>query len=108
MMTQNKKRSLSELKQLQTGYRNDNEFLEVCDENKKRKLQSLMDIITCLGYTETDISNYYNQKKYKLWINLISADWFSIFLTYLDIEDIARLDSAFTHHDDRPKWKLCY
>ena len=49
-------------------------------------------------HTDTEI------KKYKLWIKLISADWFSIFLTYLRVKDIVRLDPAFTNHEDRPKW----
>ena len=67
MMQTNKKRRLSELKDkiLQTGY-NEDEFREVCEchnENKRWTLQNLMGIIACQGYTETDISNYYKQKK---------------------------------------------
>ena len=97
MMYQNKKRRLSEFekKLLLIGY-DDDKFLEICDyhdENKKWVLQSL-----------TDISNHYEQKNYKLWIKLISIDWFSIFLTYLDMKDIGRLDSALTNREHRPKW----
>ena len=103
----NKKRRLSELKDklLQNGYSED-EFLEVCyhNESKNWTLQSLMTIISNQGYTESNISNFFKQKNYELWIKLISADWFSIFLTYLDVKDIVRLDSAFTNHEDRPKW----
>ena len=86
---------------------NKDEFIEVCNchnESKKWTLQSLMNIIACQGYTKADISNYYKQKNYELWIKLISADWFSIFLTYLNVKDIVRLDSAFTSRGDRPKW----
>ena len=108
MMQHNTIQRLSELKDqlLQTGCSED-EFLKACDyhnENKKWTLQSLMNIIASQGYTETDISNYYKQKKYELWIKLISADWFSIFLTYLDVKDIARLDSSYTNHGNRPNW----
>ena len=102
-----KKRRLSELKdKLQNG-NSDDEILKYCDyhnENKIWTLQSLMNIIASQGYTESDIFNYYKQKKYELWIKLISADWFSIFLTYLDVKDIVRLDSAFTNHVGRLKW----
>ena len=73
------------------------------NENKMWTLPSLMSIIANQGYTETDVSNYYKQTKYEAWIKLISADWFSIFLTYLDVKDVVRLDSAFTNHKDRPK-----
>ena len=51
--------------------------------------------------------NEYNIKSRlyrELWIKLISADWFSTFLTYLDMNDIGRFDSAFTNHGDIPKW----
>ena len=102
-----KKRRLSGLKDklLQNGNSED-EFRKYCDchnKNKKWTLQSLMSIISSQGYTESDISNYYKQRNYELWIKLISADWFSMFLTYLDVKEILRLDSAFTNHGDRPK-----
>ena len=34
----------------------------------------------------------------------MSSDCFSIFLTYLDIKEILRLDSAFCNHNDRIEW----
>ena len=97
-------RRLSDLKDklLQSGYNVDDIF-EACDfhnENKIWTLQSLMNIIANQGYTETDISNYCKRKKCELWIKLISSDWFSIFLTYLNLNDIVRLDSAFTNHEE--------
>ena len=37
-------------------------------------------------------------------MKLVSSDWFSIFLTYLDKEEILRLDSAFCNHNSRIEW----
>ena len=94
-----KKRGLSELKEDNIQNKKSEDKIE----NTKWTLPSLTNIAN-QGYTETDISNYYKQNKYELWIKLISTDWFSTFLTYLDVRDIGRLDSAFTNHEDRPKW----
>ena len=56
------------------------------------------------GYTETDISKYYQQRRHEKWMKLVSSDWFSIFLTYLNIDEILRLDSAFCSHNGRIEW----
>ena len=50
-------------------------------------LRKLLNIMPNHGYPK-----YFEQKNYELWIKLISSDWFSIFLTYLDMEDIVRLE----------------
>ena len=43
-------------------------------------------------------------KSHKLWMKLISSCWFSYFLQYLTLKEIAKLDSAFCNHDDRIQW----
>ena len=37
-------------------------------------------------------------------MKLMSSDWFSMFLQYLNLEDIANLDKAFCNHADRHIW----
>ena len=44
------------------------------------------------------------RKRHGLWIKLISSDWFTSFLEYLSLNEIAVLDSAFCNHIDRHKW----
>ena len=39
------------------------------------------------------------------WMKLVSSpDWFYMFLRYLNLKDIANLDTAFCSHTDRPMW----
>ena len=65
----------------------------------------LVRLIESQGYTDTDISKFCQQRRYeKSMMKLVSSDCFSVFLTYLDIKKIVRLDSAFCNHVDRPKW----
>ena len=39
-------------------------------------------------------------------MKLISSDWFSYFLQYLELKYIANLDSAFCNHEDRIHWLI--
>ena len=73
--------------------------------DRKWTLPELVSLIESQGYTETDILKYYQQRRrHEKLIKLVSSDWFSIFLTYLTIEDILSLDSAFCNHNDRIEW----
>ena len=38
------------------------------------------------------------------WIHLLCLEWFSCWLDYLSLKEIAQLDSAFCNHSDRRKW----
>ena len=67
-------------------------------------LTELVRLIESQGYTETDVLKFYNQRRHKKCMKLVSSDWFSVFLTYLDIADLVRLDSAFCNHAIRPNW----
>ena len=73
-------------------------------ETKKWTLQELVNLIESQGYTESDVSKFYQQRRHEKWMKLVSSDWFSVFLRYLDIKELERLDSAFCNHVDRPKW----
>ena len=75
------------------------------EANGNRKLSSeLENLIERHGHTEADVMNYFIQRRRKLWIKLMSSDWFSVFLQYLNLKDIAKLDTAFCSHAIRPKW----
>ena len=41
------------------------------------------------------------------WVQLLSSDWFTYFLNYIDWNDIAILDLSFCNHTDRLTW-LCF
>ena len=71
--------------------------------NQKSFLE-MKTLIERYGHRETDITNYFKQRRYDLLIKLISSEWFSIFLPYLDLKDIAKLDTAFCSHIIRPVW----
>ena len=74
-------------------------------ESRKWTLPVLVRLIESQGYTDIDISKFCQQRRYeKSMMKLVSSDCFSVFLTYLDIKKIVRLDSAFCNHVDRPKW----
>ena len=56
------------------------------------------------GSLEIIISS--QSKQHSSLMNLVSSSWFVILLQYLSINDIAKLDSAFSNHDDRIHWLL--
>ena len=72
--------------------------------DRKWTLPELIGLIENQGYTETDVLKFYQQRRHDKWMKLVSSDWFSVFLTYLDIEEILELDSAFCNHNDRIEW----
>ena len=53
-------------------------------------------------YTYADVMN--RIKAHAHWMKLVSSDWFSMFLPYFNVKDIANLDIAFCNHADRPIW----
>ena len=67
-------------------------------EDKKRKLTELLELEI---FTETDVVQCVRSDNNKLWMTLISLDWFFYFFQYLDLKDVASLDSAFCNHEDR-------
>ena len=72
--------------------------------DRKWTLRELVSLIDSQGYTATDILKLYQQRRQDKWMKLVPSDWFSISLTYLTMEEILRLDSAFCHHDSRIEW----
>ena len=70
-------------------------------EDKKRKLVESLELER---YTGSDVAPYIRSENNKLWMKLISSDWFSYFLQYLNLKDIANLDTAFCNHEDRMHW----
>ena len=48
-----------------------------------------------------DVVQYIRGENNKLWMTLVSSDWFSYFLQYLNLKDIANLDSAFCNVEER-------
>ena len=101
----NKKRRLSKLKDILIQNEcSEDDIINYQTEGRKWTLSELISLITSQSYTEADISKYYQHRRYEQWIKLVSSDWFSVFLTYLDIKEIAKLDFAFCNHADRPKW----
>ena len=67
-------------------------FSELMYANQKRE------------FSVEDILNYLKQRRYELWMKLISSEWFSIFLQYLNLKDIAKVDTAFCSCSVRSKW----
>ena len=51
-----------------------------------------------------DIMNYIKAQYHAHWMKLVSSDWFAKFLQYLNLKDIANLDTSFCNHADRPTW----
>ena len=83
------------------------EFQNCLNDKAKgnRKLSPDLDnLIERHGYTESDIINYFMQRRSKLWMRLLSSDWFSCFLQYSNLKDIVNLDTAFCSHSIRPIW----
>ena len=76
-------------------------------ENEKRKLSEFSGQDRCTG-KDSDVSPQQNVrcKYYNLWRKLIASDWFAYFLQYLELKDIANLDSSFCNHDDRMHWLI--
>ena len=70
----------------------------------QKSLAELKISIERYGHRETDIVNYFKQRRYDLWIKLLSSEWFSVFLPYLNLRDIAKLDTAFCSSAIRPIW----
>ena len=73
-------------------------------KNHKKSLSELMNAIIEQQYTYVDIMNYIKAQYHAHWMKLVSSDWFSTFLPYLNLKDIANLDTAFCNHADRPIW----
>ena len=48
--------------------------------------------------------DHMNAQYHAHWMKLMSSDWFSILLPYLNLKDIANVDTAFCNHMDRPVW----
>ena len=82
----------------------DYDIINYQTKSNKWTLQELISLIENQGYTESDILKFYNQRRHQKLMKLVSSDWFAIFLTYLDIKEIVRLDSAFCSYVDRPSW----
>ena len=72
-------------------------------QNHKTTLPDMMDVII-RQYACADIMNYMKARYHAHWMKLVSSDWFSMFLQYLNLNDIANLDIAFCNHVDRPVW----
>ena len=73
------------------------------DDDENRNLSKLLELE---GYIQSDFALYHQSKRHKLWMKLISSGWFSYFLQYLNLKDIAKLDSAFCNHEDRLHWLI--
>ena len=72
-----------------------------CGDLKVKK-RSLIEISVLERYGN-DVAQYFQCKNHKFWI---SSDWFSYFLKFLSLRDIAILDSAFCNHEDRIQWLI--
>ena len=104
-----KKARLSEKDLNDALKQNENSEEESLTHQSVRRKWTLLELICLIesqGYSETDISKFYNQRRHEKWMKLVSSDWFSIFPTYLDIKDILRLDSAFCNHKSRIEWLI--
>ena len=76
--------------------------------DKKRKLSEINKMLIENGYTLNDLSEYLKISRYEVWINLLVSEWFAnIFLNFLTLEEILKLDSSILNHDDRNKWLHC-
>ena len=73
------------------------------DKKRKFVVQASLEFERCTG---TNVVQYVRSVNNKLWMKLISSDWFSYFLQYLALKDIAKLDSAFCNHEDRMHWLI--
>ena len=73
-------------------------------DGNRKSLAECMQILQKNEYREADILNYLKQCRYELWIKLMSSEWFSIFLQYLNLKYIAKLDTAFCGSSIRPLW----
>ena len=71
--------------------------------DKKRNFVESLELERCVG---TDVVQYIRGENNKLWMTLVSSDWFSYFLQYLNLKDIANLDSAFCNVEERMHWLL--
>ena len=83
---------------------------KIAIENEKRKLSELSDseIDRYAGKYDMQAMHHQNvrSENNKLWMTLISSGWFSCFLQYLNLKDIAILDSAFCNREDRISWLI--
>ena len=95
-----------------TEFINTNEYTTVEIQNYLRNeidgnlksLPEFMHAIQKQEYREADILIYLKQHRYELWMKLMSSEWFSILLQYLNLKDIAKVDTAFCSCSVRSKW----
>ena len=79
-------------------------FTREIQMNHGKTLPELMNAIIEQQFTYVDIMNYIKAQYHAHWMKLMSSDWFSIFLQYLNLKDIVNLDTAFCNHMGRPTW----
>ena len=78
------------------------------DDEKQEKQSEILENLIASDYSITDMMKFISKKRNKAFISLLISSWFSeVFLKYLTIDEIGKLDLTISCREKRTEWLKC-